>query len=260
MKRVELQAHKGVELEYPENTMVSFRAAVEQGYDRIELDLRVTKDGQFVVLHNKTINKTARLADGSNLAEETFAADLTFEELQQYDFGIWRGECFRGERIPLFSQALELAKEHQIPLKIDNKIMEMTPEQLSRLFEMIAASGAPVCISCWSYECAQQVLETIPQAEISFDGLTDPEQLKKLNALAGRDRFTVWLPIDRDMAKWAPEAWFATPERVETIRPYAKLGIWAIRDMESFRNACRMYAPDAAETTGTIKPADAPEC
>ena len=49
---VRLQAHKGVECEYPENTMPSFRAAVEQGYEMIELDVRATKDDRFVLLHD----------------------------------------------------------------------------------------------------------------------------------------------------------------------------------------------------------------
>ena len=56
MSYVRLQAHQGVESECPGNTMSSFRAAVEQGYEMIELDLGVTKDGRFITMHNETIN------------------------------------------------------------------------------------------------------------------------------------------------------------------------------------------------------------
>lgn len=63
------QAHRGVSCEAPENTMSAFIAAVKQGYDVIELDPAMTKDGKFVVLHDETINRTARNIDGSFIAK-----------------------------------------------------------------------------------------------------------------------------------------------------------------------------------------------
>ena len=62
--RLLYQAHKGVSSENPENTMPAFEAAVRQGYNIIELDVSITKDQQFVILHDKTINKTARHPKG----------------------------------------------------------------------------------------------------------------------------------------------------------------------------------------------------
>ena len=66
-KMIRLQAHRGVAAEYPENTMAAFNASVEQGYHLIELDPKYTSDGQFVFLHDKTLNRTARNTDGSGL-------------------------------------------------------------------------------------------------------------------------------------------------------------------------------------------------
>ncbi len=53
------QAHRGVQKEYPENTMAAIRAAKEQGYDIIEIDPAVTKDGVIVLMHDDTINRRA---------------------------------------------------------------------------------------------------------------------------------------------------------------------------------------------------------
>ena len=256
MEYIRLQAHKGVELTHPENTMASFRAAQAQGYDMFELDLRVTKDGQIVVLHNKTINKTARWPDGSALENEVSIYDLTYADTMRYDFGIWRGEQFRGEPLPLFSEVLEFAGAHRIPLKIDNKIKQFTPEQLTQLYTMLRESGAPVNISCWSLESAEKAVREIPQAEIHFDGELSEELLRTVNAMVGRDRFMVWLAVDRCMAEWAPEHFFITPEIVEKTLPYARISLWAVKDAESFRNACRRWHPYAVETIGTIRPAD----
>ena len=259
IKKVELQAHRGVECEYPQNTMASFRAAVEQGYERIELDLRVTKDGQIAVLHDKKINSTARNPDGSRIEKVLFLSDLTYEEALEYDFGIGFGEKFRGEKIPLFRDVLALAAKSGVSLKVDNKLFEMTKEERLSVYGLIRPSGASVVISCITEEHAAEVKEYMPDAAVSFDGLYDVDALKRLNAVFGRERLTVWVPVDRKMAEWAPIGWFVSPEKAAAIRPYAKLGIWAISDAESFHHACRLYHPDAAETSGNIKPSDVEE-
>ena len=54
------QAHRGVQKEYPENTMAAIRAAKEQGYDIIEIDPAVTKDGVIVLMHDDTIGVDLR--------------------------------------------------------------------------------------------------------------------------------------------------------------------------------------------------------
>ena len=259
MKKVELQAHRGVESEYPQNTMVSFRAAAEQGYERIELDPRVTKDGQFVVLHDRKINSTARNPDGSPIGKELLISDLTYAEALEYDFGIWFSPEFRGEKLPLFRDVLTLAAEKGVSLKIDNKLFEMKPEERYAFYGLVRATGADVVISCVTEAHADEVNALLPEAEVSFDGLCDNEMLKRLNAVFGRDRLTVWVPIERRMAEWAPTDWFASPEKAAAILPFAKLGIWAIGSVDSFHEACRLYHPDAAETSGNIKPSDAME-
>lgn len=251
---VKLQAHKGVEAEYPENTMPSFLAAVRQGYEMIELDLGVTKDGKIITMHDEAINSTARTQSGRKLCRKKNISDITYEEALRYDFGVGFSEEFRGTKLPLFEDVLKLAAENGTLLKIDNKIRKFSDENIEKLFEMIRTSGAKVCISCWNREIAQKVVEELPCAEISFDGMTNEEDLKYYSALAGRDRFSVWIPVDVDRASWAPREWFASPGQCAVIAKYAKLCIWAIRDLESFERAAAVLHPYAAETNGTIKP------
>ena len=85
---VMLQAHKGVETEYPENTLPAFAAAGEQGYEMIELDLRMTKDDRIIAMHDSSINSTGRNPDGSEITENIRIYDITYEEALEYDFGI----------------------------------------------------------------------------------------------------------------------------------------------------------------------------
>lgn len=251
---VKLQAHKGVETEYPENTLPAFIAAGEQGYEMIELDLRMTKDDRIIAMHDSSINSTGRNPDGSEIKENIRIYDITYEEALKYDFGIWFSEEFKGTKLPVLEDILPIAQKYGITLKIDNKLKRLDNRQLDILFDMINASGVKTLISCWNAEIAEKVLKELPNADISFDGITDEKELQYYSALAGKDRFWVWIPIDFEMASWAPLEWFATDEQCMTIKKYAKLGIWALKDEQSFIDAAQRLSPDAAETSGNIKP------
>ena len=80
-----LQAHRGVSAEFPENTMVAFQAAADQGYGLIELDPKYTADGQIVMLHDSYLKRTARDADGgipaASITELTLAQAREFKDV-----------------------------------------------------------------------------------------------------------------------------------------------------------------------------------
>ena len=89
MKKIRLQAHRGVSTDAPENTFAAFRMSVEQGYDIIELDTKYTKDGVCVVLHDTTLNRTCRFSGGEKLSDEPplGIGDITLEGLPN---GKWK--------------------------------------------------------------------------------------------------------------------------------------------------------------------------
>lgn len=96
-------AHRGWSEKYPENTMLAFRKAAELGVDQIEMDVRVTKDGQLVVFHDETVD---RVTNGTGKV-----CDFTLEELRQLDAGIKKGQEFAGEKIPTFVEFLEFVRD-----------------------------------------------------------------------------------------------------------------------------------------------------
>jgi glycerophosphoryl diester phosphodiesterase len=93
-------AHRGACGTFPENTMCSFAAALELGADAIELDCQLTADGELVVCHDETLDRTT---DGLGPL-----GARTWEELARLDAGLWKGERFRGERIPRLADVLDL--------------------------------------------------------------------------------------------------------------------------------------------------------
>lgn len=92
--------HRGSSGTAPENTLASFRQAIEAGADMVELDVRLTKDFFLVVLHDRDVRRTT---NGSGKIW-----NLTLEELRRLDAGSWFGPEFAGERIPTLRQVMEL--------------------------------------------------------------------------------------------------------------------------------------------------------
>jgi len=99
-------AHRGAFAYAPENTMKAFELAVEMKADMIEFDIRMTKDGHIVVIHDETIDRTS---DGSG-----YVRDMALDQLKQFDFG-------EGEKIPTLEEVLQLAEKHKIMLNIELK-------------------------------------------------------------------------------------------------------------------------------------------
>lgn len=96
-------AHRGFSGKYPENTMLAFSKAVEIGADGIELDVHFTKDGEIVIIHDETIDRTT---DGTG-----FVRDYTYEELSRFNaYGRFEGQ-FEFQRIPTLREYFELVKD-----------------------------------------------------------------------------------------------------------------------------------------------------
>ena len=77
-------AHRGASGYAPENTMPAFEKALEMGAEGIELDVHLTKDGEIVVIHDHTIDRTS---NGTGMVGQ-----FTLEEIKQLDFGSWFDE------------------------------------------------------------------------------------------------------------------------------------------------------------------------
>jgi glycerophosphoryl diester phosphodiesterase len=91
--------HRGASADAPENTLAAFRLALDQGADGVELDVWRCASGEVVVVHDED---TARV---SGVALRVPQASVA--ELRALDVGAWKGEAFRGERMPLLSDVLE---------------------------------------------------------------------------------------------------------------------------------------------------------
>ena len=103
--------HRGWNWYAPENTLPAFIQSKEHGFEAAECDVHWTSDGVPVLLHDDTVNRTARNADGTELEEATNISSITFEEARALDFGIRNGEQYKGTLIPTFDEFIRLCKQ-----------------------------------------------------------------------------------------------------------------------------------------------------
>lgn len=246
-----LQAHRGVATECPENTMSAFRAAAAQGYRVIELDPSYTLDCQLAVLHDDTLNRTARLPDGTAPEKPLFLRELTLAQAREFDFGLAFSPKFRGEPLPLLEEALQFAEENGLGVKLDNKIRHFPPEITEKLFALIQKYETTAQPTAADPETLALYAKTFPRAELHYDGPVDASFLARFSYL-GR-RLTVWLPWNGPHSAWATVP-FADEALCEAVKAHAKLGIWLIGDEDSFDTVCRRFSPDIVETNGAVKP------
>jgi glycerophosphoryl diester phosphodiesterase len=123
--------HRGDSKHFPENTFPSFDHALELGVDAIEFDLRVSRDGEVVIIHDPTVDRTT---NGSGAV-----ASFTLAELKSLDAGArfspdgGRTFPFRGQglTIPTFDEML--ARYTSVPLLIEVKIPEAAPGAIASI-------------------------------------------------------------------------------------------------------------------------------
>ncbi len=114
-------AHRGASAYEPEHTMAAFRRAVSDGADAIECDVRLTRDGEIVCIHDRDVSRTS---NGKGVVSEQ-----SLESLAQADFGRWpsgrtwpgRADDAAPEPIVRFEQLVELAVDSGVGLAIETK-------------------------------------------------------------------------------------------------------------------------------------------
>ena len=103
-------AHRGYSDLYPENTMKAFQEAYVKGFDGVETDVHLTKDGQLVLIHDERINRTSN--------GKGYVKDMTLEELRQYSYAY----KFNGHHdIPTLRDLLEFIKGKDFVVNIELK-------------------------------------------------------------------------------------------------------------------------------------------
>lgn len=127
---------------YPDNTIPVFLLSKQHGFSIVETDLRLTSDGVPVLLHDASINRTARNADGSAIEGTVNIASITYEQALQYDFGIAAGAKWAGTKIPSLAEFLRMCMENDLLAYVEIEHTDaMTPAKIAEIIEMTRDAG-----------------------------------------------------------------------------------------------------------------------
>ena len=163
-----LFAHRGASAHAPENTLAAFRLAAEQGADAIELDAKLSADGQIVVFHDPTLQRTT--GTPGLLNTQSLAA------LKQLDAGRSFGPQFAGERIPTLAEVFEdVGQKLLINVELTNYSTpkDSLPEAVATLIVRMGMQDRVLLSSFYpdNLTRARQVLPDIPVGLLAMPGL-----------------------------------------------------------------------------------------
>lgn len=183
----EVIGHMGSCADRPGNTVVGVLRAAEAGADAAEVDVRTTKDGVLVCLHDDTVDRTT---DGRGKV-----AALTLAQVEKLDAGVKFDPKFRGERVPTLRGVLTAAKG-KIGIMLDLK--EEGEEYARKIAAEVRAHGEPkrLVIGVRSVAHAEQFHKLLPEAR-QIGLVPTPADIEPF-AKAGVKVIRVW-------PKWLPD-------------------------------------------------------
>jgi len=179
MKKTLIWAHRGASGYAPENTLAAFDLAAKMNADGVELDVQLTKDGEIVVIHDETIDRTSN-AKG-------LVMNYTLDELKRMDFS-YGNNAFEGEKIPTMREVFELLKPTNLTINIELKTGIIFYDIEEKLVKLVKDCGFEdrVIYSSFNHKSVLKIKEIDKNAKIGFlyaDGPIDmPSYAKKYGA------------------------------------------------------------------------------
>lgn len=209
-----IYAHRGASAEYPENTLPAFGRAVELGAFGIELDVHLARDGQPVVIHDETVDRTT--------AGRGRVADMDLVDLQRLDAG-------GGSRIPTLGEALDLVTGR---LHVDIEVKAAAAaDAVVRATRQRPTLG--FAISSFDHDVLRHVRKTAPDIELwpltigaSDDALATAGELRS-PYLALNDAFVNADVVDYLRAQGI-EAWVWTVNDADRAAELTRIGVAGI--------------------------------
>jgi len=149
-------AHRGYSSQAPENTLAAIEMAIESGAPMVEIDVTTTADGQVILLHDETLDRTTT---GTGLP-----TGHTLEAIRLLDAGSWFAPEYAGERIPTLAEVLDTVKD-RILINIEIKSEAVEHGVAAKVAALIVEHGMidQAVVSSFSPEALIQMKTTNPE-------------------------------------------------------------------------------------------------
>ncbi len=214
-------AHRGVSAVAPENTLVAFQAALDQGVKAVEFDVQLSADQNVIVIHDDTVNRTT---NGTGKVRE-----LTLDQLKTLDAGSAFSADFAGERIPVVEEVFErFGSKLYLNIELKNYAtpLDALPEKVAGLVRRYRLEEW-VMFSSFNPVALNRTYRALPDTPIGL--LT----LKGASGFLGRALFTRWLspqaihPHKDDVSEG-----FMLDQR----RAGRRVNVWTVNELEEMKH------------------------
>ena len=229
VRAAELVAHRGASHDAPENTLAAHALAWEQGADLVETDVHLTRDGELIVIHDKTTQRTT--------GRPGAVAELTLAELRALDAGTWKDPRFRGERLPTLDEQLTripAGKRMLVELKVGPEIVPALARSLARC----GATAATVTLISFNAATLREIRRVLPAYRTLYlmgykaPAPADPKAKAppRIDDVIAEARAAGFTGLDLQ------HTWPLTPADVTRIRAAGlELHVWTVDDLEVAR-------------------------
>jgi glycerophosphoryl diester phosphodiesterase len=175
-------AHRGSSTDRPENTLAAARRAIEAGATAIETDVRTTRDGHLIILHDAAFDRTT---NGTGRVSER-----TLAEIRKFDAGSWFAPEYAGQRVPTLAEILSLCRESKVDVLLDLK--EQGAAYAEKVAAEVRAQGDPrrTIVGVRSIEQAGLFRKLLPESRQL--GLIARPELVEPFAEAGVETIRLW--------------------------------------------------------------------
>lgn len=216
-------AHRGNSSEAPENTLAAVTSALSLNPDAIEIDLHLSKDGELIVMHDPTLERTT---NGKGAI-----VDFTVAELKALDAGSWKSPNYTDERVPTFKEVLKEVKGKNrlfVELKVvgaEEKLIQDL-EEADMLEDVVVISFYPQALAKLA-ELKPDLPRSVLTGASSYDDFVRLAKEAKTNAIdlyhLNLSREVAEKLLDRGYVLWA---W--TIDDVAHMKRAVELGVTGI--------------------------------
>jgi glycerophosphoryl diester phosphodiesterase len=211
-------AHRGASGHAPENTFAAFERAVQLGAKFIETDLQLTRDAQFVAIHDAYLDRTT---NGRGAVHEH-----TLAELRQLDAGKWFDREFMDQRIPMLAEILQFARKQDVVFYLEIKYRSAWGMEQTLAGQLAKAENA-----------ARTIVISFDAATLSSLRRLEPAIMTGLLVENGKSD-PLKAALDAGARQLCPKVDLVTPELVERAhRADLQVVTWTVNDPHEMRAA-----------------------
>lgn len=224
-------AHRGASKEAPENTLSAIKRAIALKVDYVEIDVRLSKDGIPLVIHDSSVARMTGIKDYPSIPH------LTFSQIQQIDVGQRFGKSFQGEKIPSLSEVLSLDwKQTKLMLEI-KKCPQKEDVLVKAIFNILSEMKTlpSIIMGSFSVEIIQEVQQQLKHSLIPIEtiGIVEKHEMLTPFIELKMNHIAIWYKLItpylvQDLTDKKIDLWTFTVDDVNVAKFLISLGVKGI--------------------------------